>query len=90
MVNNESNGWTRRSLLRGMAIAGVAPLLPGIAVAAPGQDGLAEDGFTLVQDGVAAALFVVPRVTWPPTWNGSAACGHPCAAPRPGWPGPRC
>ncbi|MEU4449464.1 glycosyl hydrolase 115 family protein [Actinosynnema sp. NPDC050801] len=58
MVDSESNGWTRRSLLRGMAIAGVTPLLPGIAVAAPGQDGVAEDGFTLVQDGVPVDLFV--------------------------------
>jgi hypothetical protein len=36
-----------------MAIAGVAPLLPGIAVAAPKQDGV-----TLVHDGAAVDLFV--------------------------------
>ncbi|MGP3981690.1 glycosyl hydrolase 115 family protein [Streptomyces sp. KR80] len=36
-----------------MAIAGVAPLLPGIAVAAPEQDGV-----TLVHDGAAVDLFV--------------------------------
>ncbi len=58
MSNFESNGWTRRSLLRGMAIAGVTPLLPGIAVAAPGQDEVAEGGFTLVRDGAAVDLFV--------------------------------
>ncbi|MCO1580400.1 glycosyl hydrolase 115 family protein [Crossiella sp. SN42] len=51
MSNNKSNGWTRRSLLRGMAIAGVAPLLPGIAVAGP-------DELALVRDGSAADLFV--------------------------------
>ncbi|MDT7784082.1 MAG: hypothetical protein QOF58_2501 [Pseudonocardiales bacterium] len=58
MSNRETNGWTRRSLLRGMAVAGVAPLLPGVAAAAPSQFGLAGDGFTLVRDGVAVDLFV--------------------------------
>ncbi len=58
MPHNESNGWTRRSLLRGMAVAGVAPLLPGVMPTAAGDPAPARAAFTLAHNGVAVDLFV--------------------------------
>lgn len=58
MPQKESNGWTRRSVLRGMAVAGVAPLLPGLAPLAAGAPAPGRDGFTLVDKGMAVDLFV--------------------------------
>ncbi|GAA4019810.1 glycosyl hydrolase 115 family protein [Streptomyces plumbiresistens] len=56
-----SQSWTRKSFLRGMAAAGIAPLLPGVL---PGTAEAAEAAapdrpdFPLVQGGVATAVFV--------------------------------
>jgi hypothetical protein len=56
--HDPSRTWTRKAFLRGMAAAGVTPLLPGVFPAAASAASADRPGFLLVKGGTAVELFV--------------------------------